>query len=201
MNTEVTRTIEEQLSAFLDGELPDEELDLLVRRLEKDSGHRATIARYALIGNVLRNEPVPLAADSFRARVMAAIETGEESVEVASATGGFSLASGWLRPAAAAAVLVLAVGAGVNMDFSGESPAEGQVAAVAQSAGIAPDSPVAAAPVVKAAASGSDQPASRPSRHRERLTSYFVSHGEYARSFNGPLADSRIFVQQARFEE
>ncbi len=36
MEKDVTRHIEEQLSAFLDGELPQEELALLVRRLERD---------------------------------------------------------------------------------------------------------------------------------------------------------------------
>ena len=47
MEKEVTRSIEEQLSAFMDGELPEEELQLLVRRLERDEEHRATLARYA----------------------------------------------------------------------------------------------------------------------------------------------------------
>ena len=35
----------------------------------------------------------------------------------------------------------------------------------------------------------------------ERMTSYLVSHGEFSRSLQGAMVDSRIFVQQARFEE
>jgi hypothetical protein len=36
---------------------------------------------------------------------------------------------------------------------------------------------------------------------QERMLSYMVSHGEYARSFQGAMRDSRVFVQQASFEE
>jgi hypothetical protein len=36
---------------------------------------------------------------------------------------------------------------------------------------------------------------------RDRMTSYLVSHGEFSRTLQGPMVDSRIFVQQASFEE
>ena len=39
----VGSTIEEQLSAFVDGELPQEEMELLLRRLERGEGHRQTV--------------------------------------------------------------------------------------------------------------------------------------------------------------
>lgn len=47
--------LHEQLSALMDGELPDQEHELLIRRLKSDTGFQATWARYHLIGDALRN--------------------------------------------------------------------------------------------------------------------------------------------------
>jgi len=41
----------------------------------------------------------------------------------------------------------------------------------------------------------------KASINRERMTSYLVSHSERARPFQGPMADARIFIQQASFEQ
>ena len=46
METGMSKTIEEQISAFSDGELPDEELELLLHRLERVKAHRSTLATY-----------------------------------------------------------------------------------------------------------------------------------------------------------
>ncbi|MGH8244565.1 MAG: sigma-E factor negative regulatory protein, partial [Steroidobacteraceae bacterium] len=50
----MTDRIKEQLSAFLDGELPDPESALLLKRLERDDDLRGALSRYSLIGAVLR---------------------------------------------------------------------------------------------------------------------------------------------------
>ena len=69
----MTERIKEQLSAFLDGELPDPESALLLKRLERDDDLRGALSRYSLIGAVLRSEGDVPAARQVAARVSAAI--------------------------------------------------------------------------------------------------------------------------------
>ena len=192
--TDVSRGIEEQLSAFLDGELPEEELQLLVRRLERDEAYRATLVRYSLIGNVLRNDPVRSSSEIFRSDIMAAISSDPEVVEYPSAQS--SPGFGWIKPLASAAMLAVIFAGLFNMDlFDGDL-----------FDGIEEPSVPGLALTVSAEngnLSGAAMPRidRKAAINRERMTSYLVSHGEYARSFQGPMADSRIFVQQASFEQ
>ena len=51
----MSEQIREQVSAFLDGELPDSETDLLLKRLSRDSDLRDAFGRYALIAEVVRS--------------------------------------------------------------------------------------------------------------------------------------------------
>jgi negative regulator of sigma E activity len=212
METEVSRSIEEQLSAFLDGELPDEELQLLVRRLERDGEYRATLARYSLIGNILRKDPIQSAAEGFRAGITAAIE--KES-DMAAPAVVESESRSWVVPLASAAVVAMVVVGLWGNRISDPATADdgGPVALVS----TLPDAGVTPLPVQTDRASRSTARSSnrvvvpndvgrvvaqrRSTLNRDRLTSYMVSHGERARSFQGPMADSRIFVQQASFEE
>lgn len=212
--SDVTRNIEEQLSAFLDGELAEEELSLLVRRLERDDSLRGTLARYATVGSVLRRDPVSDAALRFRHGVMAAIENEEETVaEPVEAVG-----SGRTRVVFAAAAAVIAVLGGVLLTgVDGQRPGAG-----AQPVAAAGDRIIDEAGMVRVAetsetgtidrvgpaartAIASEDGAPRTQRRmrlgRERLTSYMISHGEYSRGFPAALADSRVFIQQASFEE
>jgi hypothetical protein len=49
-----------------------------------------------------------------------------------------------------------------------------------------------------------DRPQYRPARAKvnaDRMTSYMVSHGEFSRSLQGTMVDSRIFVQQVSYQE
>ncbi|MGH8250438.1 MAG: sigma-E factor negative regulatory protein [Steroidobacteraceae bacterium] len=69
----MTDRIKEQLSTFLDGELPDQESALLLKRLERDDELRAALSRYSLIGAVLRSDGDVPAARHVAARVSAAI--------------------------------------------------------------------------------------------------------------------------------
>ncbi len=57
----MSEQIREQVSAFLDGELPDSETELLLKRLTRDAELRESFGRYALIGEALRGSSrVPL---------------------------------------------------------------------------------------------------------------------------------------------
>jgi negative regulator of sigma E activity len=69
----MTDRIKEQLSTFLDGELPDQETALLLKRLERDDELRGALSRYSLIGAVLRSDGDMPAARQVAARVSAAI--------------------------------------------------------------------------------------------------------------------------------
>ena len=82
----MTDQIREQLSALLDGELPRDEMDLLMRRLDKDPELRRTFGSYALIGETLRAPGGRIAPPSFAARVSAAIEESPAIVETTSNT-------------------------------------------------------------------------------------------------------------------
>ena len=78
----MTDRIKEQLSTFLDGELPEPETALLLKRLERDDELRGALSRYSLIGAVLRGDGDVPAARQVAARVSAAI--AREPARVAS---------------------------------------------------------------------------------------------------------------------
>src|SRR5215213_3632766 len=79
----MTDQIREQVSAMLDGELPQDEMGLLVRRLERDAELRRSFGSYALIGEALRAPGAPLASRAFASRVSAAIDSPDGiSIEV-----------------------------------------------------------------------------------------------------------------------
>src|SRR5262245_51068135 len=52
----MTDQINDQISAFIDDELSDEESAFLVRRFERDSDARSLAVRYTMIGSALRGE-------------------------------------------------------------------------------------------------------------------------------------------------
>ena len=63
----MTDQIREQLSALLDGELPRDEMGLLMRRLDKDPGLRRAFGSYVLMGETLRAPGGRIASPSFAA--------------------------------------------------------------------------------------------------------------------------------------
>ena len=69
----MTDPVKEQLSACLDGELPEGELDLLLRQVGRDAELRASLGRYALIGEALRSPGVVAAPADFARRIASAI--------------------------------------------------------------------------------------------------------------------------------
>jgi sigma-E factor negative regulatory protein RseA len=92
----MTDTIKEQLSAFLDGELPEAETTLLLKRLDRDDDLKGTLSRYSLIGAALRADGEVTAARHVASRVRAAI-----AIEPAlPTTPARDFAARWLRPVA-----------------------------------------------------------------------------------------------------
>jgi sigma-E factor negative regulatory protein RseA len=109
----MSEQIREQVSAFLDGELPSSETDLLLKRLVRDAELRERFGSYALIGEACRSERhSPLARD-LCTRVNRAIDG--EAVTAAPVPASAPAAAHWSRPVAGAA---LAAGVAVVAVFA-----------------------------------------------------------------------------------
>lgn len=99
-----------QISAFVDGELPDNEADLLLRRMGQDAELRRWVAEYLAIGRAMRDEVSWPGVDRIHERVAAAIDDKpiEPQPEVST-----ELPHRSIRPlasvAAAAAVAIIAI--------------------------------------------------------------------------------------------
>src|SRR5450432_12397 len=109
----MSEQIREQVSAFLDGELPNSETELLLKRLTRDAELRESFGRYALIGEALRGASPGVLTKGFASRVNLAIDG--EPIPVA---GSLQAARSprWWRPlagvgvaAGVAAVAILAL--------------------------------------------------------------------------------------------
>ena len=70
----MSEQIREQVSAFLDGELPNSETELLLKRLTRDGELRESFGRYALIGEAVRGGTHSLMTKGFAGRVNLAID-------------------------------------------------------------------------------------------------------------------------------
>ncbi len=66
--------IKMQISAFVDGELPDAEAQLLVRRLSQDTELRQQAAEYFAIGRAMRGQGSLSATGNLRGRIAAALD-------------------------------------------------------------------------------------------------------------------------------
>jgi negative regulator of sigma E activity len=163
----MTDRIREQMSALLDGELPRDEVGLLVRRLERDENLRRAFGSYVLAGEVLRSPSGPLASARFAARVGAAIDAGTS--DETPVPRSVPARSRWIRPvfataaaASAAVVAVLLVKPGLQ-----------ETALVA--GGTAQQAPGALAALPIIAADSSPTPA-----HSQRLAGYLMAHSQFA---------------------
>jgi sigma-E factor negative regulatory protein RseA len=97
----MSEQIREQVSAFLDGELPDTETELLLKRLTRDGELRESFGRYALIGEALRGAGSQILTRGFASRVNLAID-GEPAQAAAHAQ--LAREPRWWRPIAGVTV-------------------------------------------------------------------------------------------------
>ncbi|MDX1516963.1 MAG: RseA family anti-sigma factor [Woeseiaceae bacterium] len=65
----MNEAIKMQISAFVDGELPENEKELLLRRLSQDTVLRQQVAEYLAIGHALRGEVLIGGIDGVRRRI------------------------------------------------------------------------------------------------------------------------------------
>jgi len=97
----MSEQIREQVSAFLDGELPNTETELLLKRLTRDGELRESFGRYALIGEALRGAGSQVLTRGFASRVNHAID-GEPAQTAGHAQQ--ARAPRWWRPLAGVTV-------------------------------------------------------------------------------------------------
>ena len=103
-----------QLSAYVDGELPESEAELLIRRLSQDGALRAEVAEFIEIGRSMRGELAPAGVHALRRRVQAALDNDAElPPEIAEPQSRRSLFKPLAGVAVAATVAVVAI-AGLN---------------------------------------------------------------------------------------
>lgn len=175
--------LRQQLSAFVDGELPGEETELLVRRLARDSELKQAMSRYLLAGEALRQPRAIGPSRGFVAKVAAAIDQDADASvpQPAAPKSRVSLQSmQWLKPVAgfavAASVAVATVlvyrGALEGSDKLPMADAQQQPAAAVVAA---PHSNESSSYVVPAASSVPAVPIAAA-----RLTNYVVAHSEYS---------------------
>lgn len=70
----MNEAIKMQISAFVDGELPDSEADLLLRRMSQDPELRRAAAEYLELGRIMRGESSARGVERLRERISAAID-------------------------------------------------------------------------------------------------------------------------------
>jgi sigma-E factor negative regulatory protein RseA len=181
----MSEQIREQISAFLDGELPSSETELLLKRLTRDADLRESFGRYALIGEACRGEKNTHFARGLCARINLAIDG--ETVVPGTQGPGLSRQPRWWRPAAgvtvAASVAVVAVFALQQRANLPAAPATARAPALASTPAIS----VVRAPMLTAVASREPVSYTTPTMLGEppavfptaRLTNYVFAHSKY----------------------
>lgn len=183
---EMTDPVKEQLSACLDGELPEGELDLLLKQVARDADLRGTLGSYARIGEIMRAERAVTASVGFAAKVSAALADEPALRTQGRVAKPMPLGAGalqWLRPAVGVAIAA-GVAAVAVFSVQPRSPQPGQFAqtverSAAESAvesTLLTGSPVEPSSYTVPTHTGSAfLPASAT-----RLTNYVVAHSEYS---------------------
>jgi negative regulator of sigma E activity len=99
-----------QISAFVDGELRDNESELLLRRLSQDAAMRQQVAEYLKIGRLLRQDQSVRGIDQLRHRIAAAIgdEALPEPEEKVVVGSSLMTPAGGIAVAATVAIIALA---------------------------------------------------------------------------------------------
>jgi sigma-E factor negative regulatory protein RseA len=161
-------SVKEQLSACLDGELADQELDLLLKRVGRDAELRQSMGRYALIGEVLRGQ-AHAPSKQFADRLMAAIDS-EPAIDAAPRRRSARAFGRFARPLSGFAIAASVAVAVLSIQRIAQPPSESVAPAAIVAA--APTSPEPSYVVPATTQDVSFVPATR-------LTNYVVAHSEY----------------------
>lgn len=162
-------SVKEQLSACLDGELADQEMGLLLKRVSRDAELRQSMGRYALISEALRGQ-VRAPAKDFADRLIASIES-EPAIEPARKRRSAGSLSRFVRPLSGIAIAASVAVAVLSIQRIAQPPAAQGIAPAATVAAV-PSAPEPSYVVPATTQDVSFVPATR-------LTNYVVAHSEY----------------------
>jgi sigma-E factor negative regulatory protein RseA len=184
----MSEQIREQVSAFLDGELPSSETELLLKRLTRDAELRDSFGRYALIGEALRGSNHALLLKGFESRVNRAIDGGPQPAALPTMP---ARAARWWRPFAGTAV-VAGVAAVAIVAMQQRSALAPRVALTGPAVADARMAPAVALPNHEAFTY--TVPAATAAAPAGRLTNYMFAHSKYSYGLGqrGVLADLLI---------
>lgn len=176
-----------QISAFVDGELPENEAELLMRRLSQDLALRELVSEYLKIGRLIRRDRDIAGMDGLRGRIQSALGEQPIAVESSAPARGGRL----LRPVAGLAVAAtVAAVALLGLRQVDVSAVDGQTASVQTE----PEASVAGS-----AGYTEPQPAqvlnSRPS---EMLIQYYLSHDATSRDLGANGILTRLVTLELR---
>jgi len=169
-----------QISAFVDGELPDAEADLLLRRMSQDAELRRKAAEYLEIGRALRGERNVRGIDRLLDRIAAEIDDKPMDDDVAAPKSAPARA---IRPltgiAVAASVALIAIfGLQVTPGVDDEVASESAVAETAEDPGY-----------------------TVPQQVDEQLRQYYLSHGASSSELGANGMNARLVTLRLSEEE
>ncbi len=169
-----------QISAFVDGELPDAEADLLLRRMSQDAELRQKVAEYLEIGRAIRGEAGVAGIGRLQARISAELDDRPFD-EAGTVTEPESVRS--LRPligiaVAASVALVALFGLQLTPGIDGTSDVGNNVAEVAEDTAYVVPRPI-----------------------DEQLRQYYLSHGASSSELGANGITARLVTLRLSEEE
>lgn len=173
---------QEQISALLDGELPEAELPMAILRTARDPELGNLALRYSLIGDALRDELPPGRPADLVSRVRAALSEDTRSAAPGQPAARRSFAKIGAGFAVAASVAMVALLALPGRQLDAPPP----VISATEIASPGPEQRMMIPPVYTRAAGGGP----------DRLTRYYVNHSEFAPPVGGRGVLTRIIVIQ-----
>jgi negative regulator of sigma E activity len=184
----MTDQINDQISAFIDDELSDEESAFLLRRFERDPDARNQAVRYTMIGAAMRGELLGPDHAVLRRRIAVAM-TGQPPATTArpvAARWGARYVRPLLGVGIAASVAVAAIVGLRSLNEARVAPSGAETAANVTPLQVRPVTAPASYVVPQEVA---DAPAVAPAI---RLTNYLVHHGEYASRLSRTSVHSNV---------
>lgn len=166
--------IRTQISAFVDGELPDAEADLLLRRMSQDASLRRQAAEYLEIGRAMRGEPGVPGVERLQERISAALDdkplAADEAVPEVPAGRSIKPLAGAAVAAAVALLAIVSLQFSPGLDGTDVAPPADVVAGVSEGATyVVPPRPV-----------------------DDQLRQYVLSHGASASELGGNSMNTRL---------